>query len=200
MRAVKRKGMVPDPLAAPAPTMVVGRYRFDPATDTSVVVEFDGATFESGRDAERLTMQLAAVRTFMSDHEWHTLAEISRAAGGAPEASVSARLRDLRKFRFGGYAIEREYVSAGLWRYRMGKVLPFTIGAIPEPTEWVCTERDGDIVCGQHIKRDGGLALYLGGWATTTCPARTCPSRDAKGNPTRRAIFKPVTARKDDEK
>jgi len=39
-------------------------------------------------------------------------------AGGS-EASVSARLRDLRKAKFGAHTIERQRVSAGLFRYRM---------------------------------------------------------------------------------
>ena len=54
----------------------------------------------------------------MADGQWRTLKEIA-AATGAPEASVSARLRDLRNERFGGYAVEREYIGDGLWRYRV---------------------------------------------------------------------------------
>jgi hypothetical protein len=53
----------------------------------------------------------------MLDHQWHTLADL--ATTGDPEASVSARLRDLRKPKFGGFHIERRYVSAGLWAYRL---------------------------------------------------------------------------------
>jgi hypothetical protein len=83
---------------------------------------FDGETYEPERDRERLGAQLLAVRYLMLDHEWHTLADLARYAGGS-EASVSARLRDLRKRRFGGYVIEREYVSRGLWRYRMPRVV-----------------------------------------------------------------------------
>jgi len=39
----------------------------------------------------------------------------------APEASVSARLRDLRKAKFGGYRVERQRVreGRGLYHYRL---------------------------------------------------------------------------------
>jgi hypothetical protein len=80
--------------------------------------DFDGTTYEPERDKTRLSRQLIAVRSFMSDYEWHTLEEIA-AATGEPEASISARLRDLRKPRFGAYIVDREYVSAGLWHYRL---------------------------------------------------------------------------------
>lgn len=82
------------------------------------VAEFDGQTYESNRDRERLKAQLSRVRQVMSDYEWHTLSDLSVLTDD-PEASVSARLRDLRKVKFGGYVIERQYVSAGLWEYRM---------------------------------------------------------------------------------
>lgn len=89
------------------------------------VERFDGQTFSLDRDGERLTSELQRVKGYVMDGEYHTLAEIS-AALGYPEASVSARLRDLRKPRFGGYLVEREYVTRGLWRYRL---------AVPEPKQ-----------------------------------------------------------------
>jgi hypothetical protein len=55
----------------------------------------------------------------MADGNWRTLGQIAALVGGS-EASVSARLRDLRKKRFGGYDIERKHVGDGLWSYRMG--------------------------------------------------------------------------------
>ena len=79
---------------------------------------FSGDTFVSSRDESRLTAQLVQVAAAMSDGQWHTLAELSSRVG-APEASVSARLRDLRKPRFGAYIIERQYVERGLFKYRM---------------------------------------------------------------------------------
>lgn len=79
---------------------------------------FDGETYVAERDGERLGAQLVAVRDALLDHRWHTLADLALAAR-ASEASVSARIRDLRKRRFGAYVVEREYVARGLWRYRI---------------------------------------------------------------------------------
>ena len=79
---------------------------------------FDGSTFEPDRDQSRLQVQLSAVRRVMFDGRWHTLSEISKIVG-APESSVSARLRDLRKAKFGQYTIDRAHISGGLWQYRM---------------------------------------------------------------------------------
>jgi hypothetical protein len=81
-------------------------------------VTFGGVTYDPERDHDRLVVQLEAVRRLMSDGRWRTLPAISSATG-APEASVSARLRDLRKAKFGGRQVERRYVSRGLWEYRL---------------------------------------------------------------------------------
>lgn len=84
-------------------------------------VDFDGETYERARDHDRLAAQLAQVRGLMLDGDWRTLAEISLSVG-APEASVSARLRDLRKKKFGEYTVERRYRGAGLYEYRIAGV------------------------------------------------------------------------------
>jgi hypothetical protein len=84
---------------------------------------FDGATLEPERDGARLGQQLVAVSDLMRDGAWRTLAQISDATN-CPEASVSARLRDLRKPKFGGFRVEREYVERGLFRYRV--LTPFS--------------------------------------------------------------------------
>lgn len=79
---------------------------------------FDGPTYDSERDYDRLNAQMRRVFDIVRDGHWHTLAEIA-AATGDPEASVSARLRDLRKPKYGSREIERQFVEKGLWRYRM---------------------------------------------------------------------------------
>jgi hypothetical protein len=81
---------------------------------------FDGRTYVHERDGGRLRVQFDAVMREMADGQWHTLEGLSRATG-ASEASVSARLRDARKARFGSHVIEREYVRRGLWQYRMAE-------------------------------------------------------------------------------
>lgn len=83
-------------------------------------LDFSGATYEPERDRERLSRQLDAVRRAMLDGAWRTLAEIA-AAAGAPEASVSARLRDLRKPRFGGWTVQRKNLGGGTWQYRVAR-------------------------------------------------------------------------------
>ena len=81
----------------------------------------DGETFDVKRDGPRLNAQAAAVFAYMRHGEWRTLADIA-ANTGHPEASASARLRDLRKPSMGGYTVERRYIANGLWQYRL--VLP----------------------------------------------------------------------------
>ena len=83
-------------------------------------VRFDGDSYDPALDEERLKNLLGRVWGFMRDGGWHTLADIRSSCGGT-EASVSARLRDLRKERFGGYTIDRQRVSGGLYEYRMNK-------------------------------------------------------------------------------
>ncbi len=80
--------------------------------------EFGGKSFDAKRDGARLGAQMQAVRALMSDGAWRTLAEIS-AATGAPQASVSARLRDIRNKD--GMDLQRQRVEGGngLHRYRV---------------------------------------------------------------------------------
>lgn len=83
--------------------------------------DFDGATYEPPLDRERLTGQLRRVYELMRDARWRTLTEIREVAGGS-EAACSARLRDLRKARFGGHTVERRRRGdgrAGLFEYRL---------------------------------------------------------------------------------
>ena len=79
---------------------------------------FKGATFDNDRDGPRLGQQLTDVREFMRNGAWWTLDEITIATGH-PQASVSARLRDLRRSENGGYIVERQYVARGLHKYRV---------------------------------------------------------------------------------
>lgn len=79
---------------------------------------FDGETFDEPRDGKRLKRQLNDVRNLMIDGNFRTLMEIAIAIG-APESSVSARLRDLRKLKFGGYIVEKQYLGDGLYTYRV---------------------------------------------------------------------------------
>lgn len=79
---------------------------------------FDGCDYEPLRDDARLTGQLLRIWQVVCDGAWRTLDEIERATG-APQPSISAQLRHLRKPRFGAHTVEREHVRSGLYRYRV---------------------------------------------------------------------------------
>jgi len=88
---------------------------------------FDGATIDPLHDDERLGTLLRAVFRCMSDSQWRTLSEIYLSVGRGSEASISARLRDFRKSKFGGHEVERRRrgpAAAGLWEYRLVPVGP----------------------------------------------------------------------------
>lgn len=84
---------------------------------------FGGETFSEKSDGSRLRAQLAKVKAIVADGAWYSLADLSLLAE-APEASVSARLRDLRKLKFGGHTINRRRISGGLHEYRMAGIAP----------------------------------------------------------------------------
>lgn len=92
---------------------------------------FGGRTFDATLDAKRLGAQLTRVLEAMSDGKWRTLSEIQSCILATknkrdPEASLSARLRDIRKL-YGEAAMEsRRRVEDGvdgLWEYRSNVVL-----------------------------------------------------------------------------
>jgi hypothetical protein len=93
--------------------------------------QFGGRTYVADLDAKRLGAQLTRVIAAMSDGRWRTLTEIQahiqRATGKRdPEASLSARLRDIRKL-WGEEAMESRRRTEdgvdGLWEYRSNAVL-----------------------------------------------------------------------------
>ena len=74
-------------------------------------------------DKKRLGRQLDRVRELVLDGRWWTFELIQRRlsqvySGHFPEASISARLRDLRRL---GYTVERKSLGAGLFAYRVTK-------------------------------------------------------------------------------
>lgn len=83
-----------------------------------IFADRDGETFNRARDGKRLNAQAMRVFRAMQSGEWKTLREISEETGD-PEASVSARIRDLRSPKLGGFDVPREYVGKGLWKYRV---------------------------------------------------------------------------------
>lgn len=82
---------------------------------------FDGHhSYDAKRDRARLTGQLKRAYDYLASHGWVTLADLARAIG-CKEQSASARIRDLRKPRFGNHRIDREYVEGenGLHVYKL---------------------------------------------------------------------------------
>ena len=87
------------------------------------VAHFDGETYESNHDFKRLTGQNLGVFRCMKDGSWRTLSEIEEVLGdGHSQAGISARLRDLRKEKFGSHTVDRRRrgnASKGLHEYRL---------------------------------------------------------------------------------
>lgn len=82
-----------------------------------------GTTFDERLDGSRLRTQQEAVFELMQDGLWRTLAEIRIAIGQGSEAGISARLRDLRKPKFGSLTVQRQRrgdSTVGLFEYRLG--------------------------------------------------------------------------------
>ena len=79
---------------------------------------FDGITYDHRLARARLAGQLLRVFELMRDGKWRTLRQIQEYAGGS-ESGASARIRDLRKPRFGAYTVERRRRTAGIWEYRL---------------------------------------------------------------------------------
>ena len=90
-----------------------------------------GATFDPALDTIRLNAQAADVWRAMRSGAWRTLREIADATGH-PEASVSARLRDYRKDRFGAHEVERKRIAGGLFAYRLVRAKGIRV-AMPKP-------------------------------------------------------------------
>ena len=79
---------------------------------------FDGKTYEPKQDHRRLGAQFIKVFNVMEGGEWQTLSYL-RAILGFSEASISARLRDFRKKKFGGHTVLRERIKGGQYQYRL---------------------------------------------------------------------------------
>lgn len=77
---------------------------------------FFGSTYSETHDRARLNRQLTLVRDCLLDGQRRTLAQISQETG-EPEASVSARLRQLRLPRFGFYDVKKNRLPNGAYEY-----------------------------------------------------------------------------------
>lgn len=83
-----------------------------------------GVTFDQARAAKRLNAQLQRVYDALLDGKWHTFSDLesiiyTRTGVRDPQASLSARIRDLRKPEILGAVIDKECLGRGLWSYRL---------------------------------------------------------------------------------
>ena len=83
-------------------------------------LRFDGNDYNHARDSARLTGQIQRIYSELQSGDWFTLRDLAEKTG-APEASVSAQLRNLRKERFGNHNIEKKHLGNGLYTYRLIK-------------------------------------------------------------------------------
>jgi hypothetical protein len=86
---------------------------------------FGGESYDPQRDFYRLHGQLRRVYEVMKDGQWHSVNELVASAGGTA-ASITARVRDLRKQKFGARLVERKHVKAGFFLYRLVRGDNFT--------------------------------------------------------------------------
>lgn len=82
---------------------------------------FHGETYEPKYDKKRLTGQMKRIYDLMIDGEWRTLSDIENVVN-APQASISAALRTLRREENGGYQVNRRSRGdrhKGLFEYQV---------------------------------------------------------------------------------
>ena len=88
---------------------------------TAPLLDFDGETYDREIDGVRLSTQLIKVRATLlrCAGRYLTPDQLCRGSGYSPArwASVSARVRDLRKDKFGGLNIKRKRLAGGEWAY-----------------------------------------------------------------------------------
>jgi hypothetical protein len=102
-------------------TMSDCRHILEKRLETKGTSMFSGVTVEPLCDEVRLCKQYKRVFSLMVDGEWRTLSEIALETDD-PLQSISARLRDFRKARFGGHQLDRRRRgddTAGLFEYRL---------------------------------------------------------------------------------
>ena len=85
--------------------------------------DFGGDTI-TPTDEPRLNQQLTWVYNIMYDGKWRTIWGIVQLiledhGVRVMQTSVSARLRDLRKEKFGGHTVDRIYKGDGKFLYRL---------------------------------------------------------------------------------
>ena len=89
--------------------------------------KFDGETYHAKHDEERLSSCFDYVKDILECGHWMTLSEIQQQVVDEwgnyySLTTISARIRDLRKDKFGGNTVERRRrgdPSSGLFEYKL---------------------------------------------------------------------------------
>jgi hypothetical protein len=79
----------------------------------STIPHRGGNTYDHEQDGARLGQQQSDVWNVMRTGDWYSLYALAERTGHPPQ-SISARLRDFRKQRFGSHTVHRK--RAGLYR------------------------------------------------------------------------------------
>lgn len=94
------------------------KVSFSSAISQNAQEPFDGVTYQD-KDYTRLSGQLLRVFEVMKDGRWYGASQLCELANVSP-LSITARIRDLRKDRFGKHAIETKRANdTGLFLYRL---------------------------------------------------------------------------------
>lgn len=97
-----------------------------PMAGSEDVSDPKGDSFEPEHDQARLAAQFNGVLSLMLGSQWRTLGEIAKVTG-YPEASVSARLRQIRNEHGEKYEVSKRRrgdPSAGLFEYQVCRRMP----------------------------------------------------------------------------
>ncbi len=87
--------------------------------------DFDGKTYDPALDGARLRSQLGRTYETIKRGKWWTVKDIcfyhsSHYGKVDSESGVGARLRDLRKRKFGGHNVEgRRVGKSAVWEFRL---------------------------------------------------------------------------------
>lgn len=90
----------------------------DPPPTVTLEGDRDGDTIDPEVDFDRLNDQMKLVWSVVRTGRWYSLNELAELTG-CPTPSVSARLRDLRKEKFGSQEVQSKRVEGGFWVYRV---------------------------------------------------------------------------------
>lgn len=143
---------------------------------------FDGPGLDPTDDDPRLLKQIERVYKVMFKNQdvWLSLSDIAKLTG-APEASVSARLRDLRKPWWGGHEVQerRKKAGGGVHLYRM---LPAPCGLLDgteDPHATVVWRQHPEAVwCVEHRDFHRAQPTRLGPPALIPTDDRACTEKD----------------------